>query len=1773
MLAIALILIGLTATGSLASKEDPISITLLEIRPTAQSFDMHASPTFQITAPAGYNFVVQLSLAKVFFSGDASYDAYIQASGVQQNFYSLTGYTVTGSATVQIPAQDWSNMRGSVVFYRLISLAPDGGCTTPNENWENAPSINRTGESWYGMPLNDQARIGETQVVIQGKLNGKAISSDFGPRIAGGGSRFHAGLDIPVSVGTPVYAISDGAVISSPQKSSDHILMIEHIGGQRVGYVHLDTWLVAVGQTVAKGELIGYSGDWVSNKNASPHLHIDSGYQYVGADQNAYGAIFYNPLHYLPYFDEHVIINGEGTYLRDSYTNYRQIDINPAAGSQDIVLVAFGATTEYDKDLNYVEVQVNNSLQPGQYFILNYDDVTKQDSNTGVVTLRSRRTFRVRPLKDDIYGDTDLQYAFYVKPAETNVNQMAKDYFFFAWDVSTIKTQEDAGPHTIKIALAEVSKEPVARTVTVGPSLMAIDSSASAVEMTLDLMVTYHDIPEIQNGIIKLKVEGLPEGWSASFSDANPSIAVGMSKTIRLTLIADPQNPISADAMRANNTRVVATFGRIEAFKDNYVICPAAAPALYTAASSSSQTSSTAGQFCPMATPQVSILAPLEGAKVPVGKTFEVKTFAAGAGIYADASVVVQNLSNGATRTLLNYNRNGDTFTFKWIPEERVNYGLIAQLAGFPDSQAVTVSAVNDEVIFLQPTDMQKLEGGKALTVIVDALSDATKVTLEITPAEPTSGGEMKKAADGTWQFASWVPSKAVDYYSLVATAQMPDGSRPYAIIRVEPMPDIPTISVPSSVQLGATVDVTVTAPGAFSVTLFAGGKVEPAGQEGVIWRFKWTPDAMGEFIVWANAAYAGHPDQQTEQVKVQVIDEGANAIVVKITSPAANASVNMGAKTLVQVESLGEMVKVELEITDPAGKKETITYTSSDLGGKFSKVGIPWTPSQTGNHSLKASGWNASGWKGWSDRILVTVISPQDPGMRIPINDFSFIWKNKEPIPANLQEGSYWNDWQPKFHNTHIPYSDYACGIVGIDARGGDIGEEVQDQIIQAYLPLSYSKGKGTWHVMLDFQTYNYEGLIFREGKDKPERWNIQLLCIHRDKVAYESPDPNRPIFFKSFTGLGDDVGGKTHYSTGIRTDEYTCGIVGFDSNRGDIQEKGTGNIILAYLYQQDNTWNIRADFRTHNGNLENWDVDVMCISNKWASLTTPAAGKPFVLKEYKKLGDDISYATEFEAKDWACGVVGFAARNGDINENEMDNNDANLILAYMSPSSSTGKWHIRADFRTHNTHENWDVNVLCVRKDLSAAPHDTSASPKLFTGYYDEARGKKYGPGMFLDWEDSFHPEAAYYQVQFSLNSGATWQDIYSEPRKLSDGSWINHHGDLSCGHSFHRCLKPNQIYHYRLRLMDGSKAPLMEWSDIFSGISYEWPANVELAQPSPVGPYWSDDIVMLWVRNTYGHDLHLSWEIIDYNGASHSIVAGCADGSYYQEDTTFCEIEIYQGQTNLSSTSSPVKMAALLPETSVEVRVTGRDSWGYTKTDYRILAFRKDPNGRPEPIQSFGDVPPNHWAYTYIETLADQGITSGCTTVGTPSFCPDGQLLRSHQAVFTVRSRHLDQPGYVPPSPKTVSFIDEEAQPVFSLASNSPDPAYRSEVYWYDKYIQELYDDGVIAGCRSDPLMFCPNDPTTRAQLTVFAVRLLYGEGFTPSETNHQIYNDVPLFDAHGIRIWSAKWISMAHQAGLIQACGTDMAKMLFRPEAAVTRAEAACMMYYALEAKEN
>ena len=87
-----------------------------------------------------------------------------------------------------------------------------------------------------------------------------------------------------------------------------------------------------------------------------------------------------------------------------------------------------------------------------------------------------------------------------------------------------------------------------------------------------------------------------------------------------------------------------------------------------------------------------------------------------------------------------------------------------------------------------------------------------------------------------------------------------------------------------------------------------------------------------------------------------------------------------------------------------------------------------------------------------------------------------------------------------------------------------------------------------------------------------------------------------------------------------------------------------------------------------------------------------------PIQLVRYTNLGDNISHPTGFPISEWNAAIVGFEAANGDIQENGVGK------IIQMRMVNIGGNWTIWADFRSHNTNENWDVDVMFIHKNLSS-------------------------------------------------------------------------------------------------------------------------------------------------------------------------------------------------------------------------------------------------------------------------------------------------------------------------------------------------------------------------------------------------------------------------------------------------------------------------------------
>jgi murein DD-endopeptidase MepM/ murein hydrolase activator NlpD len=84
----------------------------------------------------------------------------------------------------------------------------------------------------------------------------------------------HAGLDFRARHGTPIVAVTDGRVISAGRAGGCGITVkLRHGGGLDTRYCHMSRMAVRRGQSVRRGQVIGYVGS--TGLSTGPHLHYE----------------------------------------------------------------------------------------------------------------------------------------------------------------------------------------------------------------------------------------------------------------------------------------------------------------------------------------------------------------------------------------------------------------------------------------------------------------------------------------------------------------------------------------------------------------------------------------------------------------------------------------------------------------------------------------------------------------------------------------------------------------------------------------------------------------------------------------------------------------------------------------------------------------------------------------------------------------------------------------------------------------------------------------------------------------------------------------------------------------------------------------------------------------------------------------------------------------------------------------------------------------------------------------------------------------------------------------------------------------------------------------------------------------------------------------------------------------------------------------------------------------------------------------------------------
>jgi murein DD-endopeptidase MepM/ murein hydrolase activator NlpD len=85
---------------------------------------------------------------------------------------------------------------------------------------------------------------------------------------------YHQGIDISTDRGQPVYATADGTVASAGRAGEyGNLIVLRHAFGLSTRYGHLSRFNVGVGQSIKRGDVIGYVGS--TGRSTGSHLHYE----------------------------------------------------------------------------------------------------------------------------------------------------------------------------------------------------------------------------------------------------------------------------------------------------------------------------------------------------------------------------------------------------------------------------------------------------------------------------------------------------------------------------------------------------------------------------------------------------------------------------------------------------------------------------------------------------------------------------------------------------------------------------------------------------------------------------------------------------------------------------------------------------------------------------------------------------------------------------------------------------------------------------------------------------------------------------------------------------------------------------------------------------------------------------------------------------------------------------------------------------------------------------------------------------------------------------------------------------------------------------------------------------------------------------------------------------------------------------------------------------------------------------------------------------------
>lgn len=189
-----------------------------------------------------------------------------------------TGATLVATTPLAIDPSSFSNdsyYKSVDAFYKLRTTAMSGHATRflPTSPASNVSVGDTSLTRVPGVGSSFDASLAPTLWPVLGP-----ITSGFGQRedpvLGTGEGEFHKGIDISAPSGTPIRATADGIVFSAGMANGyGREVVLDHGHGLKTLYGHMSGFNVLAGQTVFRGQIIGYVGH--SGRTTGNHVHYE----------------------------------------------------------------------------------------------------------------------------------------------------------------------------------------------------------------------------------------------------------------------------------------------------------------------------------------------------------------------------------------------------------------------------------------------------------------------------------------------------------------------------------------------------------------------------------------------------------------------------------------------------------------------------------------------------------------------------------------------------------------------------------------------------------------------------------------------------------------------------------------------------------------------------------------------------------------------------------------------------------------------------------------------------------------------------------------------------------------------------------------------------------------------------------------------------------------------------------------------------------------------------------------------------------------------------------------------------------------------------------------------------------------------------------------------------------------------------------------------------------------------------------------------------------